>query len=93
MILLDVMRESETGGVKTYAKTRSIYAVSTGEQGRAQEVGGAFVNANTLVFSTGYNLTEGTLVKFEGRMFRVQVVGLRGMAGINRYEGTEVDDE
>lgn len=93
MMSLDVMRESETGGVKTYVKTRSIYAVSTGEQGRAQEVGGAFVNANTLVFSTGYNLTEGAFVKHSGRMFRVQVVGLRGMAGIKRYEAVEVDNE
>jgi hypothetical protein len=85
------LTETETGGVKTYVNGRSGFLVSLGEQTRAVDDGGAFVNVTTLFFTTGFKLLDGSFVRIDGRVYRVASNGLHGMAGLKRYEGTEVD--
>lgn len=90
MITIYVMRESETGGVKSYTVTRAIGAVSHGAQTRPVEIGGAITDANVFFFTTAFPLVSGTIVQIKDKLYRITNSGLIGIAGLKRYEAIEV---
>ncbi|MBK7363019.1 MAG: hypothetical protein IPJ01_12045 [Micavibrio sp.] len=87
----DILKETETGGVKSYVVTKRGAMIAHGMQSRAVETGGAFANADTLFFTTGFQLLDGSMIRVDGNVYRVASIGLQGMAGLKRYEGQKVD--
>lgn len=91
MTRFEVLKESETAGVKTYKVLRSGQAIAWGEKTTAVEIGGAFTNQTVYTFTTGFALVDGSMIRIGGKVYRVAFVAARGMAGLKRYDAVEVD--
>jgi len=92
MIELETLKETETGGVKTFVRDRVFRAVSTANASRAVDIGGAYTEQDVLTFVTGYNIPDGVTVRaiLSGKTYRVTAGSRHGMAGLKRYEAVRV---
>ena len=92
MIELETLKETETGGVKTFVRDRIFRAVSTANMSRAVDIGGAYTEQDVLTFTTGYDIQDGVTVRAvgSGKMYRVTAGSRHGMAGLKRYEAVRV---
>jgi len=85
-MIVELLTESELAGVKTYTQIGKVRALSFANTGRMVETGGAMVDQIVLTITTTGTIQDGQIVRAAGKLYSVETVSSRGMAGIKRYD-------
>lgn len=88
---VEVLTEQETGGERTYKVIARGWAVCAEAENRVVDTGKGITDLRVWTLTTALPIKSGQMIRLDGVLCRVSMIGRHGMAGLRRYQAVEED--